>query len=89
MAPLRPYEVQSPFLRLPAEVKLLIYSYLIPTERFYIDLCSPIRPEQSNFTIRKRSVISSILAQALNLETITRTNGLHMLVSIEIESTCL
>jgi len=79
MDDLTPAERASGFLSLPAEIRLHIYDYLIPSAKLEIDLCNHRRPQQAEFTVRRRSVISSLLSQVLALDTITRTNGLHLL----------
>lgn len=79
MNPLAPSEQASAFLRLPVETRLHLYSYLIPKKVLDIDLCRR-RDEPHNLPRRKRSVISSLVAQTLELETISRSNGLHLLL---------
>ena len=81
MSALHPHELTSPFFRLSPEMRLAVYHHLLPTDAIYIDLCTPRRPEQANFVVRKRSVISTLLMQTLTLETISRENGLNLLVS--------
>ncbi|EXJ85842.1 hypothetical protein A1O1_06211 [Capronia coronata CBS 617.96] len=104
MTQLAPHEEAAPFLRLPAETRLHIYSYLIPEDRIEIDLCTSRRselehhpadarttsvsssssgrspPRSSTIPTPKRSIISGLVAQVIQLETITRTNGLHLLL---------
>ncbi|KIV96899.1 hypothetical protein PV10_00713 [Exophiala mesophila] len=66
----------SAFLNLPSEARFEIYSYLIPKTTFDIDLCTR-RPQPS--TAAYRSNISNLVTHALEFETITRSNGLHLL----------
>lgn len=81
MACLAPGEETSAFLKLPFETRLQIYSYLIPQAMLEIDLCTARRAESSSsLPGRRRSVISNLVSQTLELETITRCNGLHLLL---------
>lgn len=74
----------SAFLSLPAETRLQIYSYLVPQQRLVIDLCSTRDSSTSSSVLaeasRKWSPISNMVAQNLAIETITRENGLHLLL---------
>ncbi|KEF62578.1 uncharacterized protein A1O9_00551 [Exophiala aquamarina CBS 119918] len=85
--PAAPYEQESAFLQLPTETRLHIYSYILPRKTLDIDLCTIQRPTQNYFpsirrhraSIGKLSPISSLVSQVLELENITRRNGLHLL----------
>lgn len=84
--PLLPHEQASAFLQLPIETRLHIYSYILPRQTLYIDLCTFRRPAEHHVpNIRRRggsskpSPISSLVSQVLELENITRLNGLHLL----------
>jgi hypothetical protein len=84
--PLLPHEQASAFLQLPLETRLHIYSYILPRQTLYIDLCTVRRPAEHHVpNIRrhggrsKPSPISSLVSQVLELENITRLNGLHLL----------
>lgn len=72
------YEAASPFLSLPPESRLQVYSYLIPKKTLEVDLCTPRRPTDG--PLRRRGVISSLVNQVLALDMITRSNGLHLLL---------
>lgn len=80
MNTLRSHEAASQLLCLPAETRLLIYSFLIPRQGLYIDLCDASRPQGADFITRKRSVISNILQQTFTFIELERTNGLHLLL---------
>ena len=79
-----PHEQGSAFLRLPVETRLQIYSYLLPRDRIDINLCDlnykPPPKELLPFKKVKRSPISTMVSQNLTIETITRANGLHLLL---------
>ena len=66
--------------RLPAETRLHIYSYLISNEGLYIDLCATRRAHGDSYIGRSRSIMSNLLQQTVNLHTLVRTNGLHLLL---------
>ena len=81
-------EQESAFLLLPAETRLHIYSYIIPQQTLDIDLCTIRRPTENYVPgtrqtgrglFGKRSPISNLVSQLLELENITRRNGLHLL----------
>ncbi|KIW69601.1 hypothetical protein PV04_05471 [Phialophora macrospora] len=78
------HEQGSAFLRVPAEIRLHIYSFLLPKYRIDINLCDlddahppgDILPGKN----KKRSPISAMVSQNLTIEAITRSNGLHLLL---------
>lgn len=76
------YELKSPLLSLPTEIRLQIYRWIIPSTPEYLDinLCTRQSNHQSVLSFRKHSMISHLLNQVLNLETIIRCNGLHLLM---------
>ena len=74
---LQQHELASPFFRLSPEMRLAVYNALLPSRLINIDLCSPRRPEQADFVVRKRSIVSTLLMQTLHLEAISRDNGLN------------
>ena len=82
MSALQQHEEQSPLFHLPAETRLSIYSHLIPKDGIYIDLCTPRKIEGAEFTVRKRSVVSTLMLQMFAIDAVSRGNGLHLLVSL-------
>jgi hypothetical protein len=81
MSDLRPHELASPFFRLSPEIRLAIYNCLVPRERMYIDLCSLKAPTGDGLMGKRRGIISNLALQTLNINSLTRGNGLHLLVS--------
>lgn len=82
------HEQESAFLQLPIEIRLHIYSYILPRQTLDIDLCTIRRPAENYVPSTRRhgggifgkpSPISSLVSQVLELENITRLNGLHLL----------
>ena len=69
-----PQVESSAFLSLPAEIRLQIYSYLLPRGRLDINLC------EIDFSRLGRipTNTSALLSQSLHLEDICRSNGLHL-----------
>jgi hypothetical protein len=79
------HEQGSAFLRVPAEIRLHIYSFLLPQYRIDINLCDlddahPPPGDILSGKNKKRSPISAMVSQNLTIEAITRSNGLHLLL---------
>lgn len=81
-----PYEEVSALLELPFETRLHIYSHIIPDKVLEVDLCTIRRPVVDQISSIRRSgrssgpsPISSLVTKILELENITRLNGLHLL----------
>lgn len=81
-----PHEEVSALLELPFETRLHIYSHIIPSEVLEIDLCTIRRPVVDQISSIRRSgrssrpaPTSSLVTKVLELENITRLNGLHLL----------
>ncbi|OCT47488.1 hypothetical protein CLCR_03638 [Cladophialophora carrionii] len=84
MASTARHERGSAFLRIPAEIRLHIYSFLLPKHRLDINLCDPddIHPPRDILAgkNKKPSPISAMVSLNLAIEAITRSNGLHLLL---------
>ncbi|ETI29442.1 hypothetical protein G647_01895 [Cladophialophora carrionii CBS 160.54] len=78
------HEQGSAFLRIPAEIRLHIYSFLLPKHRLDINLCDPddTHPPRDMLPSKnkKASPISAMVSLNLAIEAITRSNGLHLLL---------
>ena len=78
---------RPPILRLPVEIRLQIYNYLLPQSPFYVDLCNlnypssipgekvPPHPLRE---YRRQSFASPILSQRLAIENLTRSANLNL-----------
>ncbi|EXJ59716.1 hypothetical protein A1O7_03862 [Cladophialophora yegresii CBS 114405] len=85
MASTARHERGSAFLRIPAEIRLHIYGYLLPKHRLDINLCDPDDSHPPSRDIlpgknKKASPISAMVSLNLAIEAITRSNGLHLLL---------
>lgn len=82
---LQPHELQSTILTLPAEIRLRIYAYTIPTPSLPIDLCNHRREVDDCAPTaqppQRISIIHALFNRSVDLkDIITNQNGLQLLL---------
>lgn len=73
-------EQPSAFLRLPVEIRLLIYSYLFPEDVLRVDLCTPPRSGAKQLRCSPRPDASILVKRLYARVRLIRHDGVQMLL---------